>query len=161
MPLNSAFRIENTLDDLRYPYPGYYQPSLTSNDVSIQILRASLWDSYTVQKPTKYQTVGPSAEKKFVIVAVNVMDTAGNDIITSPYPSNFELIYAGSRYLPTELDYPIQGSGNSYKSEKIARLEKTGGVLVYEVPSSLTLDRSNIQLIYSDEDEKNPVWRLK
>jgi len=88
------------------------------------------------------------------------MNYAGNDIIISPKPSNFELIYDGSRYLPTEIVYPIQASGNSYKSEKIARLEKTGGSLVYEVPSSLTLDRSYIQLIYSDDDENNPVWRL-
>jgi hypothetical protein len=159
--LNSDYHIVNTLDDLRYPPSQYDKPTPTKNDVSIQIIRALFWDSYTVQKPTKYQIVGPSADKKFVIVAINIINYAGNQIIISPYPSNFELIYDGSRYSPTKLEYPIQGAGNSYKSEKIARLEKTGGVLVYEVPSSLTLDRSYIQLTYSDDEEQNPVWRLK
>jgi hypothetical protein len=64
LPQNSAYHIENTLNNLRYPpeqYPN--QPSQTKNDVSIQIKRVALWDSYTVQSPTKYQTVGPSAGK--------------------------------------------------------------------------------------------------
>ncbi len=162
LPLNSAYHIENTLNNLRYPpeqYPN--QPTPTKNDVSIQIKRVALWDSYTVQTPTKYQTVGPSAGKKFVIVIVEVTNYAGNEIIISPYPSNFELLYDGSHFLPTEIEYPVQAASISYKSESIGRNEQTGGALVYEVPSSLTLNQSYIRLIYLENDEKNPVWHLK
>jgi hypothetical protein len=162
LPLNSAYHIENTLNNLRYPpepYPN--QPISTKNDVSIQIKRVALWDSYTVQTPTKYQTVGPSAGKKFVIVIVEVTNYAGNEIIISPYPSNFELLYAGSHFLPTEIEYPVQAASISYKSENIGRNEQTGGALVYEVPSSLTLNQSYFRLIYFENDEKNPVWHLK
>jgi hypothetical protein len=162
LPLNSAYHIENTLNNLRYPpeqYPN--QPSPTKNDVSIQIKRVALWDSYTVQTPTKYQTVGPSAGKKFVIVIVEVTNYAGNEIIISPDPSDFELLYDGSQFLPSEIEYPVQAASISYKSERIGRNEQTGGALVYEVPSSLTLNRSYFRLIYLENDEKNPVWHLK
>jgi hypothetical protein len=157
LPLNSAYHIENTLNNLRYPPE---LPISTKNDVSIQIKRVALWDSYTVQTPTKYQTVGPSAGKKFVIVIVEVTNYAGNEIIISPYPSNFELLYDGSHFLPTEIEYPVQAASISYKSESIGRNEQTGGALVYEVPSSLTLNQSHIRLIYLENDEKNPVWHL-
>jgi hypothetical protein len=162
LPLNSAYHIENTPNNLRYPpeqYPN--QPASTKNDVSIQIKRVALWDSYTVQTPTKYQTVGPSAGKKFVIVIVEVTNYAGNAIIISPYPSNFELLYDGSHFLPTEIEYPVQAASISYTSESIGRNEQTGGTLVYEVPSSLTLNQSYIRLIYLENDGKNPVWHLK
>jgi hypothetical protein len=33
--------------------------------------------------------------------------------------------------------------------------------LVYEVPSSLSLNQTFVQFIYRDEEEKNPVWRLQ
>ncbi len=162
LPLNSAYHIENTLNNLRYSpelYPN--QSYATKNDVSIQIKRVSLWDSYTIQTPVKYQTVGPSADKKFMIVILEVTNYAGNEIIISPYPSNFELKYDGSTYFPEEIDYPVQAASISYKSEGIGRNEKTGGALLYEVPSSLMLNRSYIQLKYNDDNEKNPVWRLK
>ena len=162
LPLNSAYHIENTLNNLRYPPEPYPNQSIsTKNDVSIQIKRVALWDSYTVQTPTKYQTVGPSAGKKFVIVIVEVTNYAGNEIIISPYPSNFELLYNGSHFLPTEIEYPVQAASISYKSESIGRNEQTGGALVYEVPSSLTLNQSYIRLLYLENDEKNPVWHLK
>jgi hypothetical protein len=162
LPLNSAYHIENTLNNLRYPpeqYPN--QPTSTKNDVSIQIKRVALWDSYTVQTPTKYQTVGPSAGKKFVIVIVEVTNYAGNELIISPNPSNFELLYDGSHFLPRKIEYPVQAASISYKSESIGRNEQTGGALVYEVPSYLTLNQSYIRLIYLENDEKNPVWHLK
>lgn len=162
LPLNSAYHIENTLNNLRYPpeqYPN--QPSPTKNDVSIQIKRVALWDSYTVQTPAKYQTVGPSEGKKFVVVIVEVTNYAGNEIIISPDPSNFELLYDGSHFLPTEIEYPVQAASISYKSESIGRNEQTGGALVYEVPSSLTLNRSYMRLIYLENAEENPVWHLK
>lgn len=160
--LSSAYHIEDTLNSLRYPpeqYPN--QPTPTNNDVSIQIKRVLLWNSYTIQTPIKYQTVGPSADKNYVVVILEMTNYAGNAVIVSPYPSNFELIYDGSNYLPTEIEYPVQAASISYKSESIGRNEKTGGALVYEVPSSLTLDRAYIQLKYSNETEKNPVWRMK
>jgi len=159
LPLNSAYHIENTLNDLRYPSED--QPSSTKNDVSIQIKRGLLWDSYTIQTPVKYQTVGPSADKKFAIVILEVTNYAGNAIIISPYPLNFILMYDGSTYLPEEIEYPVQAASISYKSEGIGRNEKAGGALVYEVPSSFSLNRSYIQLIYSDDNNKNPVWRMK
>ena len=160
LPLNSNYHIENPLNDLRYPPTDYPSPSPTKNDVSLEILRASLWDSYTVETPRAYQTVGPLPGKKFVVIALNINNYAGNQGIITPIPSNFALWYNGSNYLPTDIEDPVQSAGKSYKSEKIARLEKTGGVLVYEVPSTLTLDRSYIQLIFSNDTRKNPVWRL-
>jgi hypothetical protein len=159
LPLDAAYHIENTLNNLRYPPEN--QPIPTKNDVSIQIKRALLWDSYTIQTPVKYQTVGPSADKKYAIIILEVTNYAGNAIIISPYPSNFILIYDGSTYLPEEIEYPVQAASISYKSDGIGRNEKTGGALVYEVPSSFTLNQSYIQLIYSDDNKKNPVWRLK
>jgi len=162
LPRNSAYHIENTLNNLRYPSEQYpNQPISTKNDVSIQIKRVAAWDSYTIQTPTKYQTVGPSAGKKFVIVIVEVTNYAGNEIIISPDLSNFELLYDGSHFLPTEIEYPVQAASISYKSESIGRNEQTGGALVYEVPSSLTLNQSYFRLIYLENDEKNPVWHLK
>jgi hypothetical protein len=160
LPLNSNYHIENPLNDLRYPPTDYPSPSPTKNDVSIEILRASLWDSYTVETPASYQTTGPLPGKKFVVIALNINNYAGNQGIITPIPSNFALLYDGSMYLPADIEDPVQSAGKSYTSEKIARLEKTGGALVYEVPSSLTLDRSYIQLIFSNETGKNPVWRL-
>jgi hypothetical protein len=160
LALNSNYHIENPLNDLRYPPTDYPGPSPTKNDVSIEILRASLWDSYTVETPAGYQTTGPLPGKKFVVIALNVNNYAGNQGIITPIPSNFALLYNGSMYLPTDIEDPVQSAGKSYKSEKIARLEKTGGSLVYEVPSSLTLDRSYIQLVFSNDTGKNPVWRL-
>lgn len=162
LPLNAAYHIENTLNNLRYPPEPYPNQSIsTKNDVSIQIKRVALWDSYTVQTPTKYQTVGPSAGKKFVIVILEVTNYAGNEVIISPYPSNFELLYNGSHFLPTEIEYPVQAASISYKSQSIGRNEQTGGALVYEVPSSLTLNQSYIRLLYLENYEKNPVWHLK
>jgi hypothetical protein len=159
LPLNTAYHIENTLNNLRYPPEN--QSSPTKNDVSIQIKRALLWDSYTIQTPVKYQTVGPSADKKYAIIILEVTNYAGNAIVISPYPSNFILIYDSSPYLPEEIEFPVQAASISYKSEGIGRNEKAGGALVYEVPSSFTLNRSYIQLIYSDDNKKNPVWRMK
>jgi hypothetical protein len=127
LSLNSAYHIENTLNNLRYPpeqYPN--QSSPTKNDVSVQIKRVSLWDSYTVQTPIKYKTVGPSAGKKNLIVVVEITNYAGNEVIISPYPSNFELLHDSSNYLPTEIEYPVQAASISYKSESIARNEQTG-----------------------------------
>jgi|WetSurMetagenome_2_1015567.scaffolds.fasta_scaffold198737_2 hypothetical protein len=164
LPINSAYHIIDSLNDLRYPPSGYPYPSPTKNDVSVQVIRAFLWDSYTIQKPTKYQTVSVNG-KKFVVVVVEVLNYSGNQKIISPNPSNFELIYNGQRYSRESTEYPIQAAGNNYKSESIARLEKTGGVLIYEVPSSATLDQSYVQLIYKDENpddtEQNPIWHLK
>lgn len=160
--LSSAYHIEDTLNSLRYPpeqYPN--QPTPTNNDVSIQIKRVLLWNSYTIQTPIKYQTVGPSADKKYVVVILEMTNYAGTADILSPYPSNFEVKYDGSSYLPTEIEYPVQAASINYVSEGIGRNEKTGGALVYEVPSSLTLDRAYIQLKYSNNTEKNPVWRMK
>jgi hypothetical protein len=162
LPLNSAYHIENTLNNLRYPHGEYPdQPSPTKNDVSIQIKKVSLWDSYTVQTPKKYQTIGSSAGKKFLIVIIEVTNYAGNEAIISPYPSNFEVLYDGSNFLPAEIEYPVQAASISYKSERIGRNEQTGGALVYEVPSSLTLNRSYIRLVYLEDKEKNPVWHLQ
>ena len=62
--------------------------------------------------------------------------------------------------LPTEIEYPVQAASISYQSERIGRNEQTGGALVYEVPSSLTLNQSYIRLIYRETEEKNPVWHL-
>ena len=138
LPINSAYHIENSLRDLRNSsFSNQDQSSLTKNDVSLKVKKAVLWDSYTIQAPTSYQTTGPSADKKYAVITLEVMNYAGNEIITSPNPSDFELIYNDFNYLPMDLKYPIQAAGNSYKSEQIARNEKTGGVLVYEVPSSL------------------------
>jgi hypothetical protein len=94
-------------------------------------------------------------------VIVEVTNYAGNEVIISPYPSNFELLYGGATFLPAELEYPVQAASISYKSERIGRNEQTGGALVYEVPSSLALNRSYIRLTYLEDDEKNPVWHLK
>jgi hypothetical protein len=161
LPINSAYHIENSLRDLRNSsFSNQDQSSLTKNDVSLKVKKAVLWDSYTIQAPTSYQTIGPSANKKYVIITVEAMNYAGNDIITTPNPSDFELIYNNFNYLPMDLKYSIQAAGNSYKSEQIARNEKSGGVLVYEVPSSLTINQTFVQFIYREE-EKNPVWRLQ
>ena len=161
LPINSAYHIENSLRDLRNSsFSSMDQSSLTKNDVSLKVNKAVLWDSYTIQAPTYYQTTGPSADKKYAIITVEAMNYAGNEIITTPNPSDFKLIYNDFNYLPMDLKYPIQAAGNSYKSEQIRRNEKSGGVLVYEVPSSLTINQTFIQFIYREE-EINPVWRLQ
>jgi flagellar basal body-associated protein FliL len=132
----------------------------SSNEISAKITQASILDSYILQKPSAYQNIAPALGKKFVKISVEVNDIAGTDRIYSPKPSDFRLIYNGSDYFPENLEYPVQSAGNNYESIGLERSDETGGSIIYEVPESLTLNNTYIRLMYGNNQNSYPVWKL-
>ena len=131
------------------------------NQISIKITRASLWDYFTLQNQGSSSTtkITPNEGKRFLAIGIDAK-YMGNDGAYPPSSGSYTLIIDNTKYTPKSLSGTIQGTGPIYKTAAITSGEPGGGFLIYEVPSTTSLEQAYINLAINYGDNGSPVWKL-
>jgi hypothetical protein len=138
-----------------------YMDEYRENEISLAVSASSVTDSYVVEKNGISNTIEKEGVR-FLMVTVEI-DHSGhlggdNEMIATPHPYYFNLVYEGEDIKDATPSGTIQGFGDAYMQQTLDRMEHTSGVLVFEVPKGFEYGDAYIRVDVPAEHA--PLWKL-
>jgi hypothetical protein len=139
-----------------------YQDAGKVNDISVKISKYEIRSGYYIEEEEGKQRVTPGFGYKFLTVVVWVTHLGfrggGSELVLTPDPEDFTLIYGGEEYTDVTPTTFMQSVGEPYASVLLNRKEHVEGVLIFAVPESIKVAETYIR--FDPGNGETPVWQL-
>ncbi len=132
------------------------------NDISLRICEYQLKNGYILEDGSSTEMVTAEYGYKYMSVLVEVYHAGyrggGSEMITTPKPTDFSLVYRGEQIINSAPAGYIRKSGPAYAQTNLLRKEYTEGTLLFLIPSDFNPEEAYIQVNLGTGGK--PVWKF-